>query len=95
MEDKLTTFRQGVHPPELKELTEHKRIRRMPFPDEVVLPLSQHTGKPATPVVKQGQRVAAGATIAEVAESDLGVNIHSSIDGKVTAVTEEWIEVSG
>ena len=41
------TFRHGVHPPELKELTEAKSIRRMPFPEEVVLPLSQHTGKPA------------------------------------------------
>ena len=46
-------FLHGVHPPESKELTAHLPIRRMPFPDEVVLPLRQHAGKPAIPVVKK------------------------------------------
>jgi electron transport complex protein RnfC len=40
-------FAHGVHPPEHKELTAHLPIRRMPYPDEVVLPLRQHAGKPA------------------------------------------------
>ena len=45
-------FRHGVHPPELKELTAAVPIRRLPFPGEVVLPLSQHAGKPAVPLVR-------------------------------------------
>ena len=40
-------FRHGVHPPESKSLTAAKQIRRMPYPDEVVLPIRQHAGKPA------------------------------------------------
>ena len=31
-------FRHGVHPEERKELTNARPIRRMPFPDEVILP---------------------------------------------------------
>ena len=32
-----STFRHGVHPPESKGLTEKVRVRRMPFPEEIVL----------------------------------------------------------
>ena len=39
------TFRHGVHPPDSKHLTESVVIRRMPFPDQVVLPIRQHAGK--------------------------------------------------
>ena len=56
----LLTFAHGVHPPERKELTEAVKVRRMPFPDEVVLPLNQHTGKPARLLVKEDDRVQRG-----------------------------------
>ena len=62
----LTTtlkFRHGVHPDEHKELTEAVRVRRMPFPDEVVLPLRQHAGNPARVLVKAGDRVERGQLI--------------------------------
>ena len=36
----------------------------MPFPKKVVLPLSQHTGSPAKPIVKEGDRVERGDKIA-------------------------------
>ena len=85
MEDTLTTFRRGVHPPELKELTEQKRIRRMPFPDEVVLPLSQHTGKPARVLVKAGDRVERGDKIGE-ADGFISAPIHASATGTVEEV---------
>ena len=55
-----TEFRHGVHPPEEKELTCHLPIRRMPYPDELVLPLRQHAGKPAVVCVKVGDRVERG-----------------------------------
>jgi len=35
--DRLT-FRHGVHPPELKQLTAHLKIRRLPYPQEILLP---------------------------------------------------------
>ncbi|HSG80839.1 MAG TPA: electron transport complex subunit RsxC, partial [Gemmatimonadota bacterium] len=81
-------FRHGVHPPELKELTEREKIRRMPFPDEVVLPLSQHTGKPARLLVKEGDRVERGDKIAE-ADGFISSPVHASASGTVAAI-ELW-----
>ena len=53
----LLTFRHGVHPPENKHLTEAIPSRRLPFPKEVILPLSQHIGTPAKALVRAGDRV--------------------------------------
>jgi electron transport complex protein RnfC len=79
------TFRHGVHPPELKDLTESVRIRRMPFPDEVILPLSQHTGKPAIAIVRPGDRVERGDKIAE-ADGFISAPVHASATGTVEDV---------
>ena len=60
-------------------------IRRLPFPDEIVLPLSQHAGQPAVPIVREGDRVAAGQKIAEKGSSATNrVKLHFEIrrDGK-------------
>jgi len=86
-------FSHGVHPPELKDLTEHVRIRRLPFPDEVVLPLSQHTGKPARPIVRVGDRVERGDKIAE-ADGFVSSPVHASAAGTVAAI-ELWPHASG
>ncbi len=81
------SFRHGVHPPDSKELTARVPIRRMPFPDEIVLPLRQHAGRPATPIVGKGDRVERGD---KVAESDgwVSVPIHASAAGTVTGI--DW-----
>jgi electron transport complex protein RnfC len=75
-------FRHGVHPPELKELTAHLPIRRVPYPDEIVLPLRQHTGTPAKAVVTPGQRVQRGDTVGE-ADGFVSTFIHASATGVV------------
>jgi len=79
------SFRHGVHPPELKQLTAQVKIRRLPFPSEVVLPLSQHTGKPARPVVRPGSRVERGDLVAE-ADGWVSSPVHASASGTVTAI---------
>ncbi len=79
------TFRHGVHPPELKALTEHLRIRRMPYPDEVVLPLRQHTGKPAKVIVRVGERVERGDKIAD-ADGFISAPVHASASGIVEEI---------
>jgi RnfABCDGE-type electron transport complex C subunit len=53
--------------------------------DEVSIPLRQHIGAPAKPVVSVGDSVEYGQLIGEVKEG-LGANIHSSIAGVVTEV---------
>ena len=79
------TFRHGVHPPELKERTAALKIRRLPFPSEVVLPLLQHAGKPAKPIVAAGSRVERGDLIAEP-DGWVSSPIHASASGTVTDI---------
>jgi electron transport complex protein RnfC len=80
-------FRHGVHPPEEKGLTNQLPIRRMPYPDELVLPLRQHAGKPARLCVKVGDHVERGDTVGE-ADGFMSVPIHASAAG--TVVDIDW-----
>ncbi|MFQ7454651.1 MAG: hypothetical protein ACLRNQ_28725 [Flavonifractor plautii] len=50
-------------------------------------------GAPAQPVVRAGDRVEKGALIAAAPEGKLGANLHASIAGTVTAVTEREITI--
>ena len=80
-------FSHGVHPPEEKRLTSGLPIRRMPYPAEIVLPLRQHAGKPATLCVKVGDRVERGDKVGE-ADGHMSVPIHASAAGTVTDI--DW-----
>lgn len=55
------------------------------------IPLRQHVGSPCKPVVAEGDTVKKGQLIA--APEKLGANIHSSVSGRVKAITEEYIEI--
>ena len=61
--------------------------------DRVNIPLKQHVGAPCEPVVKPGDMVQAGDLIAGIRTGQLGANIHASIDGTVTAVTDSGIVI--
>lgn len=78
-------FRHGVHPPESKSATAGLPIRRMPYPDEVVLPLRQHAGKPARLLVREGQSVLRGDLLAE-AEGFVSSPVHASTSGKIVEI---------
>ncbi len=80
-----TGFRHGVHPAEEKQLTNQLPIRRMPFPDEIVLPLRQHAGKPATLCVKVGDHVERGDPVG-LADGFISVPIHASAAGTVKEI---------
>jgi Na+-translocating ferredoxin:NAD+ oxidoreductase RnfC subunit len=62
-------------------------------PKSVRIKLRQHAGQAAAALVERGQRVGKGQLIGRVEESKLGANIHSSIDGTVSAVTAEFVEI--
>src|SRR5690554_4353763 len=81
------TFRKGIHPPGNKERTAALPVEVLPAPKEVVLPLSQHIGAPAQPLVSVGDEVAPGQKIAE-AQGMVSAALHASIGGKVTAIEE-------
>jgi electron transport complex protein RnfC len=74
----------GIHPPEAK-LTATSGIRCMPVPEQVVIPLSQHIGKPAQPVVGMGDLVKTGQLIA-AGQGFLSASIHSSVSGTVSRI---------
>jgi electron transport complex protein RnfC len=63
-------------------------IRAVPVPAQLVLPLAQHVGAPAHPVVSVGEPVLKGQLIAEH-EGSLGAPVHASSSGTVIAI-EAW-----
>ncbi len=81
----LKTFKGGVHPEEEKQRTEEKAIETMPLPSQIVIPLQQHIGTPAEPVVQKGDVVTAGQVIGE-AKKYVSIPVHASISGTVVAV---------
>jgi electron transport complex protein RnfC len=74
----------GVHPPENK-ITAGIPIEYMSVPESVVIPVSQHIGSPANPVVNKGDSVKVGQLIA-AGKGFISANIHSSVSGKVNKI---------
>ena len=62
-------------------------------PQKVSLLLKQHTGAPAVPVVKTGDRVKKGDLVAEMPAGALGARVHASIDGQVVHVSGTAVEI--
>lgn len=79
------TFSHGIHPKEYKEPTDAKDIRRLPFAPEMVLPLSQHFGKPSIPIVHEGREVVRGEPIAR-ADGFMSVPLHAPATGVIKKI---------
>jgi Na+-translocating ferredoxin:NAD+ oxidoreductase RnfC subunit len=62
-------------------------------PAAVRIKLRQHAGQAAAPCVKEGQKVAKGQAVGRVETGKLGATVHSSIAGKVRAVTADAVEI--
>ncbi len=88
------TFIGGVHPPESKEYSEERAIQRLDAPEIAYIPLSQHIGAPAKPVVEKGVRVLLGQTIGE-AGGFVSVPVHASVAGKVAKIDLHPHSVTG
>ena len=87
------TFPRGIHPSEFKGLSEHLPFETLPAPDKVFIPLHQHFGAPAKPLVGKGDDVLLGQKIGE-ASALFSADVHASVSGKVLAV-EPYIHPSG
>ena len=82
----MKTFRiGGVHPHDNKEFSAHKAITAVPLPAKAIIPLVQHIGAPAKPVVQKGDAVKVGQLLAE-AGGFVSAPIHSPVSGKVTKI---------
>lgn len=79
------TFPHGIHPEGFKEETHDHKVRRLPFASQITLPLSQHVGRPAIPIVHVGQKVHRGELIAK-ADGFMSIPLHASITGTVSKI---------
>ena len=78
--------RGGVMVPHSKN-TKDMPVRRIPAPEEVVLPMSQHIGAPCEPTVKVGDTVKVGQVIGD-SDKYVSAPIHATVSGKVSAIKE-------
>ena len=78
----------GLRLPGEKTLSTSIDIQHVPVPDQLVLPIQQHVGEPAQPVVGVGEYVLKGQMVAE-AWGTLSAPVHASSSGKVVAI-EPW-----
>ncbi|MBQ8178785.1 MAG: electron transport complex subunit RsxC [Clostridia bacterium] len=79
---RLKTFKFGIHPHDMKELSHDCKFEEMPTGEKVYIPLAQHLGTPAQAVVEVGDYVKVGTKIGE-ASSYVSCNVHSSVSGTV------------
>lgn len=85
---KKFTFRGGTHLREHKD-TAGKSTVRLPEPLTVSIPLSQHIGVHATPIVEKGDYVKVGQVIGTV-ETGLGCPVHASVSGTVKEIVTRY-----
>ncbi|GAA4842434.1 electron transport complex subunit RsxC [Algivirga pacifica] len=79
------TFKHGIHPPEHKVETNGLKIRQFPFAPVMILPLAQHIGAVAEPVVREGQEVVRGQLLAK-ASGFVSVPLHAPVSGVVKKI---------
>ncbi len=82
---KKNNFKGGVHPPEGKHYTETESIQDFGLPAKLYIPMSQHIGAPAKPLVAKGDTVLKGQLIGEAA-GFISANIHASTSGTVSEI---------
>lgn len=80
----------GVHPPENKHQSLHEALSTISLAAELVLPLNQHIGNPATPIVQIGQKVLKGELIAD-AQGIFSACIHAPTSGDIIAIEDRLI----
>ena len=71
-----------------KAASTSQEIQDIPVPAQLVLPLTQHVGDPAQPIVGIGEQVLKGQLLADP-DGTLGAPVHASSSGKVVAI-EPW-----
>lgn len=86
----LHRFPGGLALEDHKAMSTRAPIRVAPVPRELVLPLSQHIGEPALPVVEVGQRVLRGELIAEPGPG-VSAALHAPSSGIVTAIENRLV----
>ncbi|MCQ3828237.1 electron transport complex subunit RsxC [Microbulbifer elongatus] len=82
---KINDFHGGIHPPENKHQSTGEPIGTIPLAEDLIVPLNQHIGGTAIPLVKLGDLVLKGQKIAE-ADGPVSCPVHAPSSGKVVAI---------
>ncbi len=85
MSRELFRFKGGVHPPEHKAESNTRPIRAASIPKLLVIPVRQHIGNPAKPLVHVGQPVLKGQMIA-AADGFISAAVHAPTSGVIAAI---------
>ncbi|MFH1855655.1 MAG: electron transport complex subunit RsxC [Candidatus Omnitrophota bacterium] len=86
---KINIFFGGVKIADKKLSTQDIPVVDMPLPEKVIIPLIQHVGEPAVPVIEKGMRVKTGQLIAE-SKGFISANVHASINGTVKEIVRAY-----
>ncbi len=87
-----TFVKGGIHPQDMK-ISADRPIENLSVPQAVAVPVSQHIGKPAIPVVKPQDAVKVGTLIAK-ADGFISANIHSPVSGTIERI-DQRLDVTG
>ena len=79
--------RWGVHPDDHKRPAADVPLRVLPPPAKVYMPLQQHVGGAARPIVLVGQKVLKGQLLAEPS-GNISAPIHAPVSGTISAIGE-------
>jgi len=83
-------FHGGIHPEEMKTLSNQTPIVQPPIPPQLVLSLQQHIGKPSQLIVELGQRVLKGQKLAD-ADGMISVALHAPTSGIIDRIVDHPI----
>jgi len=82
---KLFRISGGVHPHDHKHLTSTLPIEDVPLPPLLHIPLQQHIGSPAAPLVRRGQLVAKGQLLAH-SQGLISAPVHAPTSGRIVGI---------
>ncbi len=83
---RLLRVRGGVHAEEHKHATADLPIQtQLPIPERLYIPLQQHVGKPAEPVVKVGDKVLKGQLLAH-SQGMISAPVHAPSSGLIADI---------
>ncbi|MEJ2608638.1 MAG: electron transport complex subunit RsxC [Candidatus Thiodiazotropha sp.] len=82
---KLFKIRGGVHPDDRKELSAGQSIEKLPMPPLLHIPLQQHIGAAAEPLVMRGDEVKKGQILAR-SQGVISAPVHAPTSGRIMGV---------
>ena len=82
---KLFRIRGGVHPEDRKHLSAAQPIENLPLPPLLHIPLQQHIGAPAEPLVSRGQSVRKGQLLAR-SQGAISAPVHAPTSGRIVGI---------